>query len=262
MSLYQSLFDRLKAQDEGAFIPFLTLGDPDLETSFEHLCLLVENGADALELGMPFSDPVADGPTIQGATLRALAAGTTPQKALDLIRRLKDRYPQIPVGLLTYANLVFAAGIDSFYQQAKAAGVDSVLVADVPVRESQPFVAAAKTAGVAPVLIAPPNGSEETLKAVAELSEGYVYLVSRAGVTGTETAAGKPLGHIIETLRRYQSAPVVLGFGIGEPSQVRAALEAGCDGAISGSATVKAAERGPKALARFVEGMKAASRQA
>ncbi|EKE70949.1 tryptophan synthase subunit alpha [Gallaecimonas xiamenensis] len=260
MSLYNALFARLKANNEGAFIPFLTLGDPDLETSFEHLCLMVENGADALELGMPFSDPVADGPTIQAATLRALGAGTTPTKALALIRRLKDKYPQLPVGLLTYANLVFAAGIDQFYQDAKAAGVDSVLVADVPIKESAPFVAAAKAAGVAPVMIAPPNASEATLKAVAELSEGYVYLVSRAGVTGTETAAGKPLGHIIDTLKRFESAPVVLGFGIGEPSQVRAALAAGCDGAISGSATVKAAERSPQALARFVEGMKAASR--
>ncbi|WP_417360806.1 tryptophan synthase subunit alpha [Gallaecimonas pentaromativorans] len=260
MSLYDAMFERLRADKEGAFIPFLTLGDPDLETSFEHLCIMAENGADALELGMPFSDPVADGPTIQAATLRALGAGTTPKKALGLIRRLKDKYPELPVGLLTYANLVFAAGIEQFYQDAKAAGVDSVLVADVPLKESAPFVAAAKAAGVAPVMIAPPNATDATLKAVAELSEGYVYLVSRAGVTGTETAAGKPLGHIIETLKGYNSAPVVLGFGISEPSQVKAAIASGCDGAISGSATVKAAERSPHALARFVEGMKAASR--
>ncbi|WP_115719038.1 tryptophan synthase subunit alpha [Gallaecimonas mangrovi] len=260
MSLYQSLFERLRAKKEGAFIPFLTLGDPDLDTSFELLCTLVENGADALELGVPFSDPVADGPTIQAATLRALASGTTPKKALALVRRLKDKYPEIPVGLLTYANLVFAAGIDQFYLDAKAAGVDSVLVADVPIKESAPFVKAAKAAKVAPVMIAPPNASEATLKAVAQLSEGYVYLVSRAGVTGTETAAGKPLGHIIDTLKRYQSAPVVLGFGIAEPEQVKAALAAGCAGAISGSAAVKAAEQGPEQLAAFSASMKAASR--
>jgi len=155
---------------------------------------------------------------------------------------------------------VFAAGIEQFYLDAKAAGVDSVLVADVPIKESAPFVKAAKAAKVAPVMIAPPNASEATLKAVAQLSEGYVYLVSRAGVTGTETAAGKPLGHIIETLKRYQSAPVVLGFGIAEPAQVKAALAAGCAGAISGSAAVKAAEQGPEQLAAFSASMKAASR--
>ncbi|WP_406663319.1 tryptophan synthase subunit alpha [Gallaecimonas sp. GXIMD1310] len=260
MQLYDNLFSRLRAKKEGAFIPFLTLGDPDPERSFAQLCTLIDNGADALELGMPFSDPVADGPTIQAATLRALASGTTPALALALIKRLKTRYPHVAIGLLTYANLVFSRGLSAFYEEARAAGVDSVLVADVPVKESAPFIAAAKAAGVAPVLIAPPNSSDATLKAVAEHSEGYVYLVSRAGVTGSETAAGQPIEHIIRTLRRYQSAPIVLGFGISTGEQVRAALQAGCDGAISGSATVLAAEKGTAALAAFVRDMKAASR--
>ncbi|WP_341501350.1 tryptophan synthase subunit alpha [Gallaecimonas sp. GXIMD4217] len=260
MSRYSPLFDRLAADKHGAFVPFLMLGDPDLASSFELICEMVEAGADALELGIPFSDPVADGPTIQEAAIRALAAGTTPAKALGLVARVRERYPELPMGLLVYANLVHAAGLDAFYGRCAEAGVDSVLVADVPLREAAPFIEAARANAVAPVLIAPPNASDDTLRQVAKQSQGYVYLVSRAGVTGTESRAGSSLSPLVQKLKDYGAPPVLLGFGIASPADVQAALAQGVDGAISGSAAVKASTRGPKALGRFVAGMKAASR--
>ncbi len=260
MSRYSPLFERLAASQHGALVPFLMLGDPDLDSSFELICDMVEAGADALELGMPFSDPVADGPTIQAAAIRALAAGTTPAKALAVVARVRARYPELPIGLLVYANLVHAPGLDVFYGRCAQAGVDSVLVADVPLKEAAPFMAAAKANGVAPVLIAPPNASDQTLKQVAQQSQGYVYLVSRAGVTGTESKASSALAPLVQKLKDYGAPPVLLGFGIASPADVQGALAQGVDGAISGSAAVKAAQRGPKALGRFITGMKAASR--
>jgi tryptophan synthase alpha chain len=203
---------------------------------------LVAGGADALELGIPFSDPVADGPTIQDATTRALNAGTTPDTCFTILEQVRAKYPKLPIGLLLYANLVYAKGIDGFYQRAVAAGVDSVLVADVPVQMCAPYKAAADKFGIDSIFIAPPNGDAETLKQVAELGSGYTYLVSRAGVTGAETKAGMPVDGLINTLREFKAPPALLGFGISEPAQVREAIAAGAAGAISGSAVVKIIE--------------------
>ena len=138
MKRYEQLLTNLKKKNEGAFIPFVTIGDPDLETSQKIIECLIEAGADALELGIPFSDPLADGPTIQSANLRALASQVTPQKCFTLLSNIRKKYPNIPIGLLVYANLVFANGIDQFYAQCQQAGIDSVLVADVPLGESTP----------------------------------------------------------------------------------------------------------------------------
>ncbi len=266
MSRYADLFARLDAARQGAFVPFVTLGDPTPELSLQIIDALVAGGADALELGIPFSDPVADGPTIQGATLRAMQAGTTPDTCFEMLTAIRAKYPSLPIGLLVYANLVYAKGIGGFYEQAVAAGVDSVLVADVPVEMCAPYKAAADRAGIASIFIAPPNGDEATLKQVAELGAGYTYLLSRAGVTGAETRAGKPVGPLLETLKQYKAPPALLGFGISEPAQVKEALEAGAAGAISGSAVVKIIEQNlanPAAmltrLQHFVSQMKAAT---
>ncbi len=132
MNRYQALFQRLSAAQQGAFVPFVTIGDPNPEQSLAIMQTLIDAGADALELGMPFSDPLADGPTIQGANLRALAAKTTPDICFELIAQIRARNPETPIGLLMYANLVYARGIDDFYQRCQKAGVDSVLIADVP----------------------------------------------------------------------------------------------------------------------------------
>ncbi|MBY5993836.1 tryptophan synthase subunit alpha [Ferrimonas balearica] len=267
MSRYQRLFDALNARGEGAFVPFVTLGDPNPGDSLAIVEALVAGGADALELGFPFSDPAADGPTIQDANVRALAAGTTPDHCFALLAQIRERHPDLPIGLLVYANLVFSPGLETFYGRCAEVGVDSVLVADVPVQEAAPFIAAAKAAGVAPIFIAPPNADDATLKAVADAGEGYTYLLSRAGVTGTETAAGMPVDHLLEGLKRHNAPPAVLGFGIAQPEQVRSAIAAGAAGAISGSAVVKLIAQHHQqlptlvaALTEFVQRMKAATR--
>lgn len=263
---YGAVFAKLASKNQGAFVPFVTLGDPTPELSIKIIDTLVSNGADALELGFPFSDPLADGPVIQGANLRSLAAGTTPSSCFEMLEKIRAKYPELPIGLLLYANLVFANGIDNFYAKAKAAGVDSVLIADVPVEESAPFIEAANHHGIAPIFIAPPNADEATLKLVSESGAGYTYLLSRAGVTGTDSKAGAPVEQILASLRDFNAPPPLLGFGIAEPAQVSAAIQAGAAGAISGSAVVKIIEQhqGDETqllarLAVFTQAMKAAT---
>ncbi len=268
MDRYQAMFARLSEQQQGAFVPFVTMGDPTPELSLKIMETLIENGADALELGMPFSDPLADGPTIQGANLRALNAKTTPETCFELIGELRKKYPETPIGLLMYANLVFANGIEHFYQRCSEAGIDSVLVADVPTNESAEFVAAAEKFGVHAIFIAPPTATEETLKSVATLGSGYTYLLSRAGVTGAETKAKMPVDTLLGKLAQFDAPPALLGFGISEPAQVKEALQAGAAGAISGSAVVKIIESHvdePETmlakLGEFVANMKAATQR-
>ncbi|XWJ90021.1 tryptophan synthase subunit alpha [Phytobacter ursingii] len=243
MERYETLFKQLKERKEGAFVPFVTLGDPSPEQSLKIIDTLIEAGADALELGIPFSDPLADGPTIQNATLRAFAAGVTPSQCFEMLAAIRQKHPTIPIGLLMYANLVFSRGIDEFYAQCEKAGVDSVLVADVPVEESAPFRQAALRHNVAPIFICPPNADDELLRQIASHGRGYTYLLSRAGVTGAENRAALPLHHLVEKLTEYNAAPPLQGFGISAPEQVTAAIDAGAAGAISGSAIVKIIEK-------------------
>ncbi|MBV8044528.1 tryptophan synthase subunit alpha [Pluralibacter sp.] len=269
MERYDNLFAQLNARREGAFVPFVTLGDPTPEQSLKIIDTLIDAGADALELGIPFSDPLADGPTIQNATLRAFAAGVTPTQCFELLAAIRQKHPTIPIGLLMYANLVFNRGIDEFYATCARAGVDSVLVADVPVEESAPFRQAAMRHNVAPIFICPPNADDELLRQIASYGLGYTYLLSRAGVTGAENRAALPLHHLIDKLTEYHAAPPLQGFGISSPDQVAAAIGAGAAGAISGSAIVKIIEKNvdnyPAMLAElkaFVQAMKAATRHA
>ena len=170
---YRTMFDRLRSHREGAFGAFLMLGDPDLETSGRLLAAAAEAGADMLEVGIPFSDPIADGPVIQAAADRALRSKVTPADCLALIAAFRERFPDVPVGILTYANIVFARGLAAFNGAAAQVGLDSLLVADVPAFEAGPFVAAARAGGVAPVLIAAPNTPGPTLAKIAEMGGGY-----------------------------------------------------------------------------------------
>jgi tryptophan synthase alpha chain len=238
MSRYDAMFRRLRARREGAFGAFVMLGDPDLAASAAILDALVEGGADMLELGIPFSDPIADGPVIQAAALQALARGVTPADCFALLRGLRERHPAVPVGLLTYANLVLARGRDAFYRAAAEAGVDSVLVADAPLFEAAPFIAAARTHRIAPVLIAAPNTPLATLERIAAVGQGYTYCVARPGVTGADRAIALDHEALFEALARFGAPPPVIGFGISRPDQVRLALEAGAAGVICGSAIV------------------------
>ncbi|MGG4662718.1 tryptophan synthase subunit alpha [Providencia vermicola] len=268
MERYNQLFERLNSLNQGAFVPFVTLGDPDAETSLKIIDALIEGGADALEIGIPFSDPLADGPTIQNANLRAFKSEITPTICFELLSRIRAKHPTMPIGLLVYANLVFTNGIENFYIRCQKAGVDSVLVADVPMSESKPFREAALAHNIAPIFICPPNGDDALLQQIGEHSRGYTYLLSRAGVTGTEKRAQMPLTHLVDKLKQYQAAPALQGFGISEPEQVIEAIKNGAAGAISGSAVVKIIENNLnnpdvmlKALTEFVSKMKVATQK-
>ncbi len=250
---YQQAFSHLTEKGEKAFIPFVIIGDPNAEQSFKVIKALIDAGADALELGIPFSDPSADGITIQMAALRALKSGINTDICIDILAKVRKYAPNIPIGLLLYGNLVFARGIDKFYRDMAAVGVDSVLIADLPIRESLPFREAALKHCVAPIFIAPPNASDNTLREVSSYSRGYTYVLSRAGVTGVDAvedsnspsstvSASSPAKTLITALNEYHAAPPVLGFGISAPQQVKEALAAGASGAISGSAVVKIIE--------------------
>ncbi|RRD27276.1 tryptophan synthase subunit alpha [Actinomyces bowdenii] len=254
MSRYPQMFRSLDERGEGAFVPFVMVGDPTASASEAIIEALIEGGADALELGVPFSDPVADGPTIQRAHIRALEAGVGFDACLEVVGRVRSRHPELPIGMLIYGNVPFALGLEAFYARCAAVGIDSVLLPDVPVRESAAFSAAAADAGVDAVYIAPPSAAEHTLDAVAGASRGYIYAVSRVGVTGTEHASSTVgLAQAVERLRGAGAAPVMLGFGISRPEQVAEAIAAGADGAISGSATVQIIEAHVPALAQAAQ---------
>ena len=267
MSRYHRMFTALTARREGAFVPFLMLGDPGPHASLDAAETLLAHGADALELGIPFSDPVADGPVIQRAAARALAAGMTPGACLGLVGSIRARHPEVPIGLLVYANLVVHDDPSRFYRKVAAAGADSVLVADVPAVESAPFVEAAAAAGVEPVMIVPADADRETVRRVARDGRGYSYLLARAGVTGVDTAVRPPSAALLAMLREERAPPPLVGFGISTPAQVRAVVAAGAAGAISGSAVVALVERhaaAPRqisdALGAFADEMKHATR--
>lgn len=261
MSRYAAMFARTARDGEGVFGAFVMLGDPELAGSAAILDLLVESGADMLEVGIPFSDPIADGPVIQAAANRALAAGVTPEDCFALLTDFRGRHPEIPVGILTYANLVVARGRDDFYRRAVAAGVDSVLVADVPLIEVEPFAAAARANGIDPVLIAAANTPPARQAGIARLGGGYTYCLARAGVTGAGTEARFDHGAMFAALRDAGAPPPVLGFGISTPDHVRAALAFGAAGVICGSAIVALAAAGKlDELRAFGSAMKAATR--
>jgi tryptophan synthase alpha chain len=266
MSRYSNTFSTLAENNQGAFVPFVTIGDPNKALSVEIIKSLIDGGADALELGIPFSDPIADGPVIQAANIRALEEKINTQDCFDIIKQVREYNADVPIGLLLYSNLIFARGIEQFYRDAKEVGVDSILVADVPLHESKLFRRAAMSAGIEPIFIATPNADDDTLRECASYGRGYTYLLSRAGVTGTETTAQMPADSMITKLKEYHAAPALLGFGISTPEHVKAALDAGAAGAISGSAVVKIIEQNlsePQQmlseLKAFVSDMKAAT---
>lgn len=262
MSRYGAMFERLRARGEGAFGAFVMLGDPDPPASARVLDALVDGGADMIEVGIPFSDPIADGPVIQAASGRALAAGVRTAECFDLIAHFRRRHPEVPVGILTYANLVLARGRRDFFARAAQAGADSLLVADLPSIEAQPWADEMREAGLDPVLIAASNTPDDTLRKIARLSGGYTYCVTRAGITGNHAGARFD-PKLIDRLRNLGAPPPVFGFGISKPDHVRAALDAGASGVICGSAIVSliaAAVSPASAVAPFVASLKAATR--
>ena len=254
MSRYATMLEGLNG--DGVFGAFLMLGDPDLQTCARLLDALVEGGADMIEVGIPFSDPVADGPVIQAAAQRALATGVRVSDCLELLSGFRSRHPAVPVGILTYANIVAARM--GFMRDAAEAGADSLLIADVPALEAERFTQEMEQAGIEPVLIAAANTPEPTLARIAQLSKAYTYCVSRAGITGTH-AGGEFDAGLIARVKAAGAPPPVFGFGISKPQHVRAALAAGAKGVICGSAIVDLVSR-REPVESFVQSLKAVTR--
>lgn len=236
---FNQTFSQLKSANKIAFVPFVTIGDPDIKTSLAIIKQLVSSGADALELGFPFSDPLLDGEVIQAANKRALDNGCKIIDCFKILQQIRELYPQIPISLLLSANLVYNQGLDNFYKKCQQVGVDAVLVADVPLLEAKPFIESANKYQINPVFICPPNANSSTINKIALNSQGYTYLVSRLGVTGVDSKANNNLHSVVKNLKQDNSPPILQGFGISEPKDVELARISGVDGVISGSAVVK-----------------------
>ena len=249
-----------KAFENGkAFIPFITCGDPDLETTAAVVRAAAANGADLIELGIPFSDPTAEGPVIQGANLRALNGGVTTDKIFDLVRDLR-RDVEVPMVFMTYANVVFSYGSERFISTCREIGIDGLILPDVPYEEKEEFLPICRRYGVDLISLIAPT-SEDRIAMIAREAEGFLYIVSSLGVTGVRSEIKTDLGAIVETVRQNTDIPCAIGFGISTPEQ--AAKMAGIsDGAIVGSAIVRLiGEHGkdaPEYVGEYVKRMKEA----
>jgi tryptophan synthase alpha chain len=225
-----------------AFIGFTVGGDPDAATSFAVARALIDGGTDILELGIPFSDPVADGPTIQRADERALAAGTTPDTIFRLVREIRD-YSDVPLVFLTYYNIVYRRGIERFYREAADAGVDGILIADMPVEESDEAVEVAGRYGIDQIFLITPTTGNDRIRKIAGRARGYLYLVSVLGVTGVRDQVAAGAIDLLDRVRRYTALPLALGFGISTPDHAKTCAAGGANGVIVGSAIVEIVER-------------------
>lgn len=241
MTRLDQLFASLAAKREGAFMPYLVIGDPDLETSFQLACALIDAGADVLELGLPFSDPPADGPLLQAASKRALASGMRTERAFEYLERIKKR-SNTPIALLLYYNLVLQMGVDRFYARAKAAGVEAILIADLPIEEADAALASARAHDIAPIFIVSEVTAAARIDRILERASGYLYVVARIGVTGVRESVDHQLDAVLAMLRRKTALPLLAGFGLSTPAHVASVIESGANGAIVGSAIARAIE--------------------
>ncbi|UDF34057.1 UNVERIFIED_ORG: tryptophan synthase subunit alpha [Shinella sp. XGS7] len=234
-------FAALKAQQRKALIPFVTAGDPHSEATVELMLAMAEAGADVIELGVPFSDPMADGPVIQRAGERALKAGIGMKQVLDYVRTFRQGNASTPVVLMGYANPVERYGMERFVADAKAAGVDGVLIVDYPPEECEAFAAALKSQGLDPIFLLAPTSSEERMARIGALASGYVYYVSLKGVTGAGHLDTAAVAAAVPRIRRHVNTPVGVGFGIRDGATARAVAEVS-DAVVIGSRLVQLLE--------------------
>lgn len=255
-------FRELRANQKKGLVIYLTAGDPDLDATGELLPALERAGADVIELGVPFSDPIADGPVIQRASERALRSGTT-------LRKILERFPawrqtvRIPIILFTYYNPLLQYGLDKFARRAAEAGVDGALVVDLTAEEADEYIQCMREQNLDTVFLASPTSTDARLERTARLSTGFLYLISRTGVTGQGAEMDSHVGALAERARRFTGLPLALGFGIANATQACAAQEV-ADAAVVGSAVVRQIEEhyasaGPEAIAAFVRGLTARS---
>ena len=249
-----------KAFEQGkAFIPFITCGDPDLSTTEQIVREAVRNGADLIELGIPFSDPTAEGPVIQGANIRALVGGVTTDRVFDLVRSLRKDI-STPMAFMTYANVVLACGAEELLSTCQEIGMDGIILPDLPFEEKDEFQPLCKKYGVDLISLIAPT-SHERIAMIAKEAEGFLYIVSSLGVTGTRSEITTDLASIVQVVRQYTDIPCAIGFGISTPEQARSMAQLS-DGAIVGSAIIKLIEQhgpdAPEAVGAYVRRMKQA----
>lgn len=249
-----------KAFENGkAFIPFITCGDPDLETTEKIVREAVKSGADLIELGIPFSDPTAEGPVIQGANIRALSGGVTTDKVFELVKKLRCDIT-IPLVFMTYANVVFSYGADRFISTCKDIGIDGLIIPDLPFEEKHEFLPYCEKYGVDLISLIAPT-SKERIAMICNEAQGFIYLVSSLGVTGTRSEITTDLSSIVATIRQNTSVPCAIGFGISTPEQA-AKMAHISDGAIVGSAIIKIIEKygkdAPVPVGEYIKSMKTA----
>ena len=237
MNRIEKVFKKLKAQNKKAFIPYIMAGDPSIERTKEIVLMFEECGADIVEIGVPFTDPLADGPTIQRAAERALKNGVTLKKVIALVRDLRLK-TKIPLVLMTYYNPVFKYGEERFIADAKDAGVDGVIIPDLPPDEAGEFTRLAKNAAIASIFLLAPTSTEDRIKKVARASTGFIYYVSITGITGAQLLLDGSIEKSINGIRRITDKPVAVGFGVSTPDEAKAVAGVS-DGVIIGSAIVK-----------------------
>ena len=256
MSKIKSAFENGKA-----FIAFVTCGDPDLETTAAAVRAAVENGADLIELGIPFSDPTAEGPVIQGANIRALSGGVTTDKIFAFVKELRQDV-KVPMVFMTYANVIFSYGTERFISTCRDIGIDGLILPDLPFEEKEEFLPACREYGVDLISLIAPT-SENRIAMIAKEADGFLYIVSSLGVTGTRNEIKTDLKSIVEVVRQNTDIPCAIGFGISTPEQAKKMADIS-DGAIVGSAIIKLLEKygkdAPKHVGEYVKSMKDALR--
>ena len=245
-----------------SLVAYVTSGDPDLATTREIVLEAIRAGTAVIELGVPFSDPVADGPVIQRASERALKHGTSLDQVLKLAAEIREQSQSVGLIIFTYLNPVLRMGLDKFCKIARLAGVDGVLVTDLPVEEAGPYLAEMRKNELAPIFLAAPTSTDERLKRIAQASSGFVYAVSRTGVTGARKQMSEDAQTLVKRLRKYTKLPIAVGFGISTPEQF-GAVGRYAEGAVVGSAIVDLVERNPgkeaQSVAEFVKQLLAVS---
>jgi tryptophan synthase alpha chain len=234
MKTYKQAFSELK---HAAVIPFFVIGDPDYKTGLKIVKSAIDAGADILELGIPFSDPIADGPTIQKADIRSLKNGMTVKKSIAFIAEIK-KYKDIPIGLLMYYNLIFQYGTEKFFRDCHKAGVNSILVADLSIDDADEILAPAEKAGLDTVFMVTPNTSKKRLKLIVSKTTGFIYAVSLLGITGSRKTLSTSVKGLIARIKKQTNVPVCVGFGISTPEHAAKVAKSGADGVIIGSKIV------------------------
>lgn len=242
MNRIDTIFRRLKKRGEGALIGFITAGDPDYKTSLAVADAIIEGGADILELGLPFSDPIADGPVIQKAGQRSLKSGMNTDLFFKFAGELRERHA-IPLVCMTYYNLIFHRGLECFTEECKKCGIDGLIIPDLPAEESKPLLKACRKNSLRLIFMAAPTTTDKRLKAIVKASKGFLYVVSVRGITGVRKNLSADVKPLVRRIRKIdRRIPLAVGFGVSKPQHVKAVLAASADGAIVGSALIKVIE--------------------